>query len=537
MSMNKQFWATRMGLILAVAGNAVGLGNFLRFPAQAAQNGGGAFIIPYLICFVIMGLPLLWMEWAIGRHGGQRGFHTTPGMLDGLGRKKWLKYIGVFGMFNTIVVAAYYCYVEAWTLAYVWHCAIGTFQSVSGSDFFSQLLDTKNSAVLATPREGLFWFLLTIAINALILSRGISEGVERVAKVGMPLLVIFGAILAVRVLCFTNIGDPHVVESPLNGLGFIWQPNLQGLLNPSIWLAAAGQIFFTLSVSMGTIQCYASYLGKKDDIALNAATAGWMNGFIEVVLGSAIIIPIATAYIGLSGVQAATTGGSGFALGFMTIPTLFNNWGAFAQLAGVLWFGLLFIAGLTSSLAMGQPILSFLQDEWKVSNAKGALVFVGICALVGSLAVFFYPAGVFDEYDYWSGTIGLVLFGMLQAYIFVFVFGMKNGWREIVRGADMQLPKAFYFIMKYITPHFILLVMLSALIKPEGNWLQAWQQLWGDGSWPFAADSVIGKLLHLGEGSPVRQQIANATRLLLVLLLIALCYLVHVTWKRKGKHS
>jgi NSS family neurotransmitter:Na+ symporter len=113
----KEQWGTRVGLVLAVAGNAVGLGNFLRFPAQAAQNGGGAFLVPYLISFVLMGLPLLWVEWAIGRHGGQYGHHSAPGMFARLGRSRWLKYVGVFGLFTNLTVAAYYCYIESWTLA------------------------------------------------------------------------------------------------------------------------------------------------------------------------------------------------------------------------------------------------------------------------------------------------------------------------------------------------------------------------------------------------------------------------------------
>ena len=134
--MAKERWGTRVGLVLAMAGNAVGLGNFLRFPAQAAQNGGGAFIIPYLISFLLMGIPLLWVEWAIGRHGGQYGHHSAPGMLDHLGKPSWLKYAGVFGLFTNLTVAAYYTYLESWTLAYVWHSIVGTFRETNATEFF-----------------------------------------------------------------------------------------------------------------------------------------------------------------------------------------------------------------------------------------------------------------------------------------------------------------------------------------------------------------------------------------------------------------
>ena len=145
-------WGTRVGLVLAVAGNAVGLGNFLRFPAQAAQNGGGAFLIPYLISFLLMGLPLLWVEWAIGRHGGQYGHHASPGMFARLGRAPWLKYVGVFGLFTNLTVAAYYCYIESWTLAYVWHSLVGTFTGTDQKDFFASYLGTNEASLSAVPR-------------------------------------------------------------------------------------------------------------------------------------------------------------------------------------------------------------------------------------------------------------------------------------------------------------------------------------------------------------------------------------------------
>src|SRR5512134_2780834 len=135
---SRENWGSRVGLVLAMAGNAVGLGNFLRFPAQAAQNGGGAFILPYLISFLLMGIPLLWVEWAIGRYGGHFGHHSAPGMLDRLGDGRWrlFKYIGVFGLFTNLAVAAYYCYIESWTLAYVWHSIVGTFREIAPTDFF-----------------------------------------------------------------------------------------------------------------------------------------------------------------------------------------------------------------------------------------------------------------------------------------------------------------------------------------------------------------------------------------------------------------
>jgi SNF family Na+-dependent transporter len=148
---NKENWGSRVGLILAMAGNAVGLGNFLRFPVQAIQNGGGAFIIPYLVCFLIMGIPLLFIEWSMGRFGGKHSHHSTPFILHSMDPKRAMwKYIGVFGIFTNLAVASYYCYLESWTLSYVWHSISGTFSGLSQSEvasFFDGYITLKDGGV------------------------------------------------------------------------------------------------------------------------------------------------------------------------------------------------------------------------------------------------------------------------------------------------------------------------------------------------------------------------------------------------------
>ena len=538
---SRERWGSRTGLVLAMAGNAVGLGNLLRFPAQAAQNGGGTFLIPYLISFALMGIPLLWVEWAIGRHGGQYGHHSSPGMFDRLGKQRWLKYVGVFGLFTNVTVAAYYCYVISWTLSYVWHSLVGTFQTHNPVTFFPQYLGKQGESLFALPLEASFWFVLTLGLNVWILSRGLARGIEVAAKIGMPLLVAFGVILVIRGLTL-DLGDPGVTQSPLAGLNFVWNPQLDGLFNPSTWLAAAGQVFFTLSVGLGSIHCYASYLKHREDIALNAASAGWMNEFFEVVLGGSIVIPIATAYIGLEAVQAETIGGSGFSLGFLTLPSLFNNWGWFAPVAGVLWFGLLFVAGMTSSVAMGQPIMAFLQDEFQIRRSRSALIFGFWTLLLGFVCVCLFHGGSLDEFDFWTGTFALVVFALGEAFIFAYIFGIDRGWKELTRGADMQVPHVFRFIIKYVTPTFILLIFLGALVKPAGDWGTATQSLVSGGGWELAPDSVIGKVLHVGDpnyvwfddsGQATRALVQDGTRLLLMLVFAAMAFLVAKAWRRK----
>jgi SNF family Na+-dependent transporter len=541
----RERWGSRVGLVLAMAGNAVGLGNFLRFPAQAAQNGGGAFLIPYLISFLLMGVPLLWVEWAIGRHGGQYGHHSAPGMFDKMGRSPWLKYLGVFGIFTNLTVAAYYCYIESWTLSYVWHSLVGTFRTHDPVKFFPEYLGMHEESLFSLPIEAFLWFAATLFLNVWILSRGLAKGIEVAAKIGMPLLILFGIILAIRGLTLSTTA-PGVVQSPLAGLNFVWNPNLSGLTNPATWLAAAGQIFFTLSVGMGSIHCYAAYVKRNQDVALNAASAGWMNEFVEVLLGGSILIPIATAYLGLEAVQKATAGGSGFGLGFLTLPKLFNNWGWFAPLAGAMWFGLLFFAGITSSLAMGQPVMAFFEDEFKVPRRKAALIFGGATFLLGAFCVWLYPGGAFDEFDFWTGTFALVVFALGESLIFAYVFGMDRGWEEITRGSDMRVPGFFRPIIKYVTPLFILCIFLAALIKPAGDWGAAFQGLFSGGGWSLAADSVIGKLMHVGatgyawfdaEGRGTKFLVQDLTRLLLLVLFVACSFLVWKAWRIKDKRT
>ncbi|HSI89499.1 MAG TPA: sodium-dependent transporter [Adhaeribacter sp.] len=546
MSTNNESWGTRVGLILAMAGNAVGFGNFLRFPVQAVQNGGGAFIIPYLVCFLLMGIPLLWIEWSMGRFGGRFGHHSTPFILDSMDKRRFWKYFGVFGIWTNIAVASYYCYLESWTLSYVYHSLIGSFSDLSQigvADFFTKYvsLDTSVSGI---PFEPIVFFVACLILNTWILSKGLSGGVEKVAKIGMPLLIMFGIFLAFKGFTL-EAGENGAIFGSSEGLNFLWTPSYDSLWSPKVWLAAAGQIFFTLSVGMGSIQCYASYLKPKDDIALSAMAAGWTNEFVEVVLGAAIIIPISVGYLGVDKVIELTqTGGLG--LGFRTLPFLFYQWGDFlGALAGFMWFGLLFFAGITSSLAMGTPWMGFLMDEFKWKRQHAAWSFGFIILILGMPTVLFFNYGVFDEYDYWAGTVSLVVFAMVEAILFAWVFGMEKGWKEIHQGADIRVPGIYRFVIKYITPAFILLVFLSSLVTPKnGDWDRA---LGGD--WQLDDSSIIRKISNSG----LHEQLAaatdpavitnlqdtllyvNASRALLVMVFAGISLLVYIAYRRRLK--
>ena len=455
-----------------------------------------------------MGIPLLYIEWASGRFGGRFGNHSTPYILDSMVKGRVLKYIGVFGIFTNVAVAAYYCYIESWTMSYVYHSLSGTFEGMSQhgiAEFFNNYVDISQSST-GIPYEAVVFYIACLLLNTYILSKGL-KGIERVAKIGMPLLILFGVILAIRGLTLGTSGASELFPdaNAWDGLNFLWTPQYDSILDLKVWMAAAGQIFFTLSVGMGTIQCYAAYMNSKDDIALNAVSAGFMNEFVEVVLGSLIVIPIAAGYLGLDWVLK----NAGFGMAFQTMPYLFQQWGpTLAAFAGLFWFGLLFFAGITSSLAMGTPWMGFMKDEFNWGQNKGAWSFGLLILIMGLPTVLFYQQGVFDEYDYWAGTVSLVVFAMFETILFSWIFGMKKGWAEITSGADIKVPIVYKFIIKFITPVMLIIIFLGSLFKPLNNdWSGNVSRLLSGNGWILDNGSIIKTVMHAG----IKEQILAAT--------------------------
>lgn len=551
MSNHKESWGSRVGLILAMAGNAVGFGNFLRFPVQAAQNGGGAFLIPYLVCFFLMGIPLLLIEWSMGRLGGSSGNHSTPFIVHILGKggRIW-KYVGTLGLFSNFSILSYYTYLESWTVFYILHSLIGTFSGMSQAEVSQFFQDYTNINISTTfiPYESVLVYIFCISMNTYILSKGL-RGIEKVAKVAMPLLIVFALILAIKgwMLGTDGASIEHPDVNAWDGLNFLWNPQFESIWNPKIWLAAAGQIFFTLSLGQGLIQCYASYLKPKEDIALGALSAGFINEFIEVILASSIVIPIAAGYLGIDWVRENAS----FGMAFQTMPYLFQQWGSvLAPLGGLFWFGLLFFAGITTALAHGTPWIGMLRDEFHWSRKKGAWTLGVIVFIIGLPTVLFYNHGVFNEYDYWGGTIGIVLLTLFESIAFVWVFGMDKGWKEINEGANIKLPIALKYICQYITPYLLIVVLFSAIFTPLNNdWSGAVESITAGNGWALDNSSLI-KIITQGR---LKEQIVQSTdpviiaqlekkmsyinfsRILLITLFTALCLLVHQAGKRYKK--
>ncbi len=498
MEENKQAWGSRIGLILAMAGNAVGLGNFLRFPIQAVQNGGGAFIIPYLISFVLLGLPLLFIEWSTGKFGGIAGHHSPPMIMQELDKRPVWKYLGSMGIFCSIFICAYYVYIESWTLSYALHSVVGTFYGMSEkevADFFGKYLDLGVSTSFL-PHDTFICFLACLVFNIWILSKGIKNGIEKVAKIAMPSLLVFGVFLVIRAYTLDK-GDSGASFDSMDGFNYLWTPQLDSLTNPKVWLAAGGQVFFTMSLGMGCIQCYASYIKKHDDIVLNSLTAGFTNEFTEIILGSAIIFPIAVGYFGVPVVLEMMQNGA-FSLGFKTLPYLFSQWGPFlSAVAGLSFFGLLFFSAVTSSLAISTPMVAFFTDSYKWSQKKASWIYGVVLFFLALPPVLFFDKGVFDEYDFWASTISLFFFAMIEAIVFSWIMGVNKGWRLIHYGCEVRLPVFFKYVLKYVTPVMMIIIFVTATIKPKDD---DWSQLSFSG-WELDNSSLIGVLTHKGIGS------------------------------------
>lgn len=461
MTLQQERWASRIGLVLAMAGNAVGLGNFLRFPVQAAQNGGGAFMIPYLIALLVMGFPLMWLEWSIGRHGGANGQNSTVGMFDKISKFKIAKYLGILGVFIPFTIIIYYMYIESWCLGYSFFSLTGKYFGIVSraemSEFLGGFQGVKTSAHFSGVWIAYIFFLITFALNMWVLSKGISKGIEILAKICMPMIAVFAIILLIRVLTL-GTPNPDIPDQNIsNGFGFLWNPNFSELGDAKIWLAAAGQVFFTLSLGMGAIPTFASYVKRKQDISLNAVATAATNETAEVVLGGSIAIPVAFAFFGLSETIAIAQGGA-FDLGFQSLPIIFQQL-PIGQIFGFIWFFLLFIAGMTSSVALLQAPIAFFENELGLPRKKAVTIIGATLFLCTQPVIFCLSHGFLDELDYWVGTLLLVVVALIEIILYMWLYKKENIWDELKIGADLKIPKIFYYIVKYVTPIYLFVLL------------------------------------------------------------------------------
>lgn len=515
-------WGSRIGVILAVAGSAVGLGNFIRFPGQVAQFGGGAFMIAYAVSFLVIGLPIGWAEWALGRYAGQRGYNSAAGAFHCLVPWRGSKYLGVLGALIPLIIFMYYVVIEAWTLGYtvrflraLFDPALRFADAQASQAYFADFVGAAADGAALRPSldSVLPWLGIVFLLNLVIIYRGISRGIESACRVGMPVLIVLSLLVLVRALTLGTPDPTQPERSVSTGLGYMWNPGktlvvagdgatlaeivdadparqqeraaalaaatagarvvqrtvIEQLADPDLWLAAAGQIFFSLSVGFGVILVYASYMGPRDDLVLSGLTASATNEFCEVALGGLITLPAAVAFLGVAGVAGAGT----FGLGFNVLPLVFSAMPA-GSLFGAVFFFVLFIAAITSSLSMLQPGIALLEESLGIGR-KGSVGILGTLTALGTgfVAWFSKDLKALDTLDFWVGTFLIFVMATVQIVFFSWVFGVERGWAELERGAAIRLHPAFKFVFRYVSPAFLGVIFVLWVAENVFGWSAA----------------------------------------------------------------
>ena len=508
---NKESWNSRTGVILAVTGSAVGLANFLKFPGQAAQFGGGAFMIAYFVSLVIIALPIAWAEWTMGRYGGKFGFSSCPGIFNAVCKHSSAKYFGSLGVLVPLIIYTYLSYIESWCLGYAVNFLTDSLEFNNIDDatnfWFTFIGANEDGSAIGFGLQKVGCYLLiAFMLNFYLIYRGVSKGIEAFCRYAVPTLIIIAMIILVRVLTLAPPESSAPEQNINNGLGYMWNPTkvyfqeynplkskwidsteilgqantekytqlaeanpdrfkikkvtaLQQLKRPKLWLAAASQIFFSLSVGFGLIITYASYMKKDDDVVLSSLSAASANEFCEVGLGGLITIPAAYAFLGTAGVAGQTV----FGLGFKTLPMVFNSM-PLGNLFGFLFFFLLFLAAVNGAISCLQPSIAFL-EETLMTDRKHSVAILGGFTALGSLFVVWFSkdAKALDTLDFWAGNFLVFISATIQIILFGWVLGVDKGLEEANHGAAVKISGHFKFVIKYLCPLFLLAIFFMWL--------------------------------------------------------------------------
>lgn len=442
--MNRGNFGSSIGVLLAMAGSAIGLGNLWRFPHLMGSNGGAAFLIIY-VCFVfLLCLPIMFSEFIIGR----RGAANTVRAYKVLAPKSQWHWIGIMSLLASLLVLAFYSVVGGWTLNYIWKAL--RFSFTEGANF----TEMYHLSVTSTA-DSLFFSIFFLLVTAGVIIAGVKNGIEKWAKILMPALFIIIIMVAIRSLTLPNATE---------GLKFMFSPDFSKITGDTV-LAALGQAFFSLSLGMGCVQTYASYVDKKDNIVKLSSMVLVSDTLFAIIAGIAIMPAVFS--FGVSPEE-------GPGLLFVILPDIFSQL-PFGGFIAIFFFFMLFVAALTSSISMLEVLVAYVIEEMNVKRVKAvfltgaiALVLVVLNSLSQGVLSDFKILGynMFDICDKTSANILLPLGGMLMV-IFV-------GWRlkksdfidEITSGGNVKLKEWFlnftYFIIKFVAPIVVAVVMISS---------------------------------------------------------------------------
>jgi neurotransmitter:Na+ symporter, NSS family len=389
-------WATRAGFILAAVGSAIGLGNIWRFPYVAYENGGGAFLIPYLVALLTAGIPLLILEYTIGHR--YRG--SPPLAFRRMARPA--EAIGWWQVAICFVIAVYYAVIIAWAVRYTGFSIGLQWGDDPDAFLFGEFLQVADEpGWVSSYVAGVAWPLIAVWVVTLtVLGFGVRHGIERANKIFIPLLVVIFGALVVRAV---------TLEGSELGLDALFTPDWSAITDGSVWVAAYGQIFFSLSVGFGIMITYASYLRRRADLTGSALVAGFANSSFEILAGIGVFATIGFM-AAASGVAIDEVATSGIGLAFVAFPTIISTLPATPELFGVLFFGSLVIAGLSSLISIIQVVVSTVRDRFGLARVPAVLLVGGAAALA---SIVLFPTGdglyILDAADHFINQYGIAL--------------------------------------------------------------------------------------------------------------------------------
>lgn len=457
-------WSSRWAFILAATGSAVGLGNIWRFPYLTGENGGGAFVMVYLLCVVLVGIPIMMAEILIGRRGRQSPINTMGALAKEEGLSRHWHLLGWMGVLAGFIILSYYSVIAGWTLAYIFRTGSGLF--IDADAALSKQIFTD---LISDPEKLLAWHTCFVLITVIVISRGVKNGLEQAVKFLMPALFI---------LLLVMVGYAMSTEKFMQGMAYLFVPDFEQLADKNffsdIFLPALGQAFFSLSIGMGAIMIYGSYLSQKSSISFNCFTIAIADTTVALLAGIAIF-PIVFTY-GLE-----PSGGPG--LIFISLPIAFGQM-PFGTFFGTLFFVLLMFAAWTSGISLLEPAVTWLVENKNMNRVKATALAGLIVWLLGLVSVLSFnhwafsftfagsikENGFFDIFDILTSNIMLPLGGLLVAIFAAWLMSRKSTVDELGLG-DGKAYQTWRFAVRYIAPFGVIIIFLNAvgLLKFLGN--------------------------------------------------------------------
>jgi len=448
-------WSGRFAFILAATGSAVGLGNIWKFPYITGENGGGAFVLIYLICIACIGIPIMMAEVMLGRRGRQSPINTMHALAEEVGASRFWKYLGWSGVIAGFLILSYYSVIAGWALAYVFRTASGVFIGVTADGAGSLF-----SRFVADPEKLLAWHTIFIVMTMAVVSRGVSGGLERAVRLLMPALFV---ILVILLGYAMNSGEFS------RGVQFLFNPDFSKISANGV-LTAMGHAFFTLSLGMGAIMVYGSYLPKRVSIAKTSIVIALMDTLVALVAGL-IIFPIVFA----NGLEP----GSGPGLIFQTLPIAFGHMpgGVFF---GTLFFVLLVFAAWSSAISLIEPAVAWLVENRGHTRVYAAVVMGILTWSVGLLTVLsfnlwsdfkplsgiaiFENSTMFDLLDYLTANIMLPIGGLLIAVFAGWILSRESSMQELDIHDRMHMGyRVWQVLVKFVAPIAVAIVFLKVI--------------------------------------------------------------------------